>query len=84
MATQIKTLVPANSVTVLIEDGGKMYARIVSGNLDGGVPASIPSPATYYGKFKYNQDVDFEMDDTDDLTDSGGVAYWGVTLIRRK
>lgn len=84
MATQIKTLTYGSDVTVLIKDDGKQYARIVSGNLDGGLPASIPSPATYSSKKKYNQDVEYQLDDSDILTDSGEVAYWGVESVRRK
>jgi hypothetical protein len=84
MAIQTKSLAANTGVTVLIEDNGKEYARIVSGALDGGQPVSIPTPATHYGKYKYNTDYDYKVDDADILTDTGGVAYWGVTDKRRK
>ncbi len=84
MATQIKTLSAQDAVVVLKDDTGKEWAQIVSGRLsDQGPSIPLPTGATYYGKYKYNVDTEFELDDSDVLN-QGGVAYWGVTLIRRK
>lgn len=79
-----KVLTALSSVSILRTDTGKEYAQIISGELssNGSIPIPLTSPATYFGKYKFNVDTTFELDDSDIIT-HGGIAYWGVTLVRR-
>jgi hypothetical protein len=83
MAIQIKTLSAQNAVVVLKDDTGKQWAQIISGRLsDQGPSIPLPTGATYYGKYKFNVNTEFDLDDADVLN-QGGVAYWGVEGVRR-